>query len=139
MFLSDQNTLFYASRDWSLPISDKYGRDLDIMVVPFPKMPGADKNYINCRANARMLVKTSTKGKAVATYLKCERLAVTELKNSAKERALKEITEEQYNAIQEFLDPSKVTPVFDLGYGMSEKMYGNGNYTLGVGPLRPAA
>ncbi|MBP5581080.1 MAG: extracellular solute-binding protein [Ruminococcus sp.] len=130
MFLRDQNTLFYASRDWSLPISDRYSPDLDIMVVPFPKMPDADKNYINCRANARMLVKTSAKGKAVATYLKCERLAVTELKDSAKERALKEITEEQYNAIQEFLDPSKVTPVFDLGYGMSEKMYGNGLYTF---------
>lgn len=130
MFLRDQNTLFYASRDWSLPISDRYSADLDIMVVPFPKMPDADKNYINCRANARMLVKTSSKGKAVATYLKCERLAVTELKDSAKEKSLKEITEEQYNAIQDFLDPSKVTPVFDPGYGMSEKMYGNGLYTF---------
>ena len=130
MYLHDQNTLFYCSRDWSLPISDKYNAEYDLMVVPFPKIPGADKNYINCKANARMLVANSSKGSAVATYLKCERLAMTELKDSAKERALTEITEEQYNAIQDFLDPSKVTPVFDFGYGMSSRMRGNGYYTF---------
>ena len=130
MYLHDQNTLFYCSRDWTLPISDKYNADYDIMAVPFPKTPGADKNYISCRANARMLVNNSEKGSAVATYLKCERLAVTELKDSAKEQALKSITEEQYNAIQDYLDPSKVTPVFDFGYGMSSRMYGNGYYTF---------
>lgn len=130
MYLHDQNTLFYCSRDWTLPISDKYNADYDIMAVPFPKTPGADKNYVSCKANARMLVKNSEKGSAVATYLKCERLAVTELKDSAKEQALKSITEEQYNAIQDYLDPSKVTPVFDFGYGMSSRMYGNGNYTF---------
>ena len=130
MYLHDQNTLFYCSRDWTLPISDKYNADYDIMAVPFPKTPGADKNYVSCKANARMLVKNSEKGSAVATYLKCERLAVTELKDSAKEQALRSITEEQYNAIQDYLDPSKVTPVFDFGYGMSSRMYGNGNYTF---------
>ncbi len=130
MYLHDQNALFYCSRDWSLPISQKYNADYDLMVVPFPKTPGADKNYINCKANARMLVSNSSKGSAVATYLKCERLAVTELKDSAKERALKGITEEQYNAIQEYLDLSKVDPVIDFGYGMSSRMYGNGYYTF---------
>jgi hypothetical protein len=39
------------------------------------------------------------------------------------------ITEEQYNALQEYLDLSKVTPVFDCGWGMGEAMSGNGNYT----------
>ncbi len=130
MYLHDQNTLFYCSRDWSLPISDKYDADYDLMVVPFPNIPGADKKYINCKADARMLVSGSTKGSAVATYLKCERLAATQLKDSAKEAALKTITEEQYNAIQDYLDPSKVTPVFDFGYGMGPRMYGSGNYTF---------
>ena len=128
MFPHDMNTLFYASRDWSLPISNKYNADYDIMAVPFPKAPDADKYYVNCRANARMLVNGSQRGGAVAAYLKCERLAVTEFREAAKEQALKNnMTEEQYDAVQEYLDPSKVTPVFDFGYGMSSKMYGNGN------------
>ena len=131
MYPHDQNTLFYASRDWTVPISNKYNADYDLMVVPFPKAPDADKYYVNCRANARMLVNGSSKGKAVAAYLKCERLAVTELRESAKAGALKSgITEEQYDAIQDYLDTSKVTPVFDPGYGMSSRMYGNGDYNF---------
>ncbi|MCR5074247.1 MAG: hypothetical protein K6A79_00365, partial [Ruminococcus sp.] len=39
------------------------------------------------------------------------------------------ITEEQYDAMQSFLDTEKNTPVFDFGYGMGAKMFGNGDYT----------
>ncbi|PWJ10559.1 ABC transporter substrate-binding protein [Ruminococcus flavefaciens] len=141
-FPSDLNTLFYASGSWSLGISNAANPEADLMIVPFPKSPDADKNYISCDVNARMLVKNSQKGKAVATYLKCERLAASDetMKAAAKEQALVQqknasgsfrsfITEEQYNALQEYLDLSKVTPVFDCGWGMGEAMSGNGNYT----------
>ena len=89
-----------------------------------------------------MLVKNSQKGKAVATYLKCERLAVTEetYKKAAREQALVQqknasgsfrsfITEEQYDALQEYTDLAKAVPVFDFGNGMTEAMTGYGHYT----------
>jgi ABC-type glycerol-3-phosphate transport system substrate-binding protein len=141
-FPTDLNTLFFASGSWSLGISNAANPEADLMIVPFPKSPDADKNYISCNFNSRMLVKNSRKGKAVATYLKCERLAASDetMKAAAKEQALVQqknasgsfrsfITEEQYNALQEYLDLSKVTPVFDCGWGMGERMSGNGNYT----------
>ena len=30
---------------------------------------------------------------------------------------------------QEYKDPSNITPVFDFGYGMGSRMYGDGEYT----------
>ena len=112
------------------------------MIVPFPKEPNADKNYISCNFDARMLVKGSDNGKAVATYIKCERLAASDekMKKAAKEKATTVvkhqsgayksfITEEQYDALMEYTDLSKMTPVFDYGYGMSETMTGYGIYT----------
>ena len=89
-----------------------------------------------------MLQLRRKKGKAVATYIKCERLAATEdsYKEAAKEKALivnktaagvvtGYVTEEQYDAIQSYIDPSNVTPMFDFGYGMGDRMYGSGDYT----------
>lgn len=141
-FPDDKSTLFYAMGDWSLGASNGANPDLDLMTVPFPKPAKADKYYIPCSYNARMLVKNSQKGKAVATYIKCERLAATEPKylEAAKKQALVKdetatgqlrsfVTEEQYDAIQSFKDPSVITPVFDFGYGMGESMHGTGLYT----------
>ena len=141
-FPDDQSTLFYAMADWALSASNAKNPDLDLMVVPFPKSPDADDYYLCCNYGARMLVKNSKKGKAVATYIKCERLAATEdsYKEAAKEKALivnktaagvvtGYVTEEQYDAIQSYIDPSNVTPMFDFGYGMGDRMYGSGDYT----------
>ena len=141
-FPSDFNTLFFASGSWTLGISNAANPEGDLMIVPFPKSPDADKCYISCNINSRMLVKSSDKGRAVAAYLRCERLAATEEKfvKAAREEATAEkknasgsfrsfITDEQYDALQEYLDPTKVTPVFDCGWGMGDTMSGNGNYT----------
>lgn len=141
-FPADFNTLFYASGSWSLGISNAANPEGDLMIVPFPKSPDADNNYITCNIDSRMLVKNSQKGKAVATYLKCERLAVTEetYKKAAREQALVQqknasgsfrsfITEEQYDALQEYTDLAKAVPVFDFGNGMTEAMTGYGHYT----------
>lgn len=140
-FPSDFNTLFYASTSWTLGISNAANPDADLMIVPFPKAPDADKNYISCNFNSRMLVNGSDKGKAVAAYLKCERIAAADenYKKAAKEAAVVTyknvsgsfksfVTEEQYDALQEYLDTSKVSPVFDFGNGMGEAMTGYGTY-----------
>ncbi|HBB19714.1 MAG TPA: hypothetical protein DCZ62_04655 [Ruminococcus sp.] len=141
-FPDDQSTLFFAMADWALGASNAKNPDADLMVVPFPKAPDADENYLCANFAAKMLVKGSKKGEAVATYIKCERLAATdeEYRDVAKQKALvvektaagvvkSYVTEEQYDAIQSYLDPSNTTPMFDFGYGMGERMYGDGEYT----------
>lgn len=141
-FPDDESTLFFAMADWALGSSNAKNPDSDLMIVPFPKAPDADENYLCCNFAAKMLIKNSTKGEAVATYLKCERLAATQedYKEIAKQKALvtektaagvvkSYITEEQYDALRSYLDTENVTPMFDFGYGMGERMYGSGEYT----------
>ena len=119
-----------------------YVEENDLMIVPFPKQPGSDEYYLNCNFGAKMLVKNSDKGAAVAAYIKCERLAsmIDEYKDAAKEKAIipevnaqgklkSYVTEEQYDALQDYKDPKNITPVFDFGYGMGSRMYGDGEYT----------
>ncbi len=139
-FPNDNSTLFYAMGAWSLGESNAENKDADLMIVPFPKAPDADKNYISCNFSARMLVKNSQKGEAVAAYIKCERLAAVqeEYKEIAKKKAGKTenkksfVTKEQYDALQSIIDLENCVPVFDFGYGMSEKMYDNTYETRGV-------
>lgn len=141
-FNDDQSTLFFAMADWALGTSNAKNPDADLMIVPFPKAPDADENYLCCNFGAKMLIKNSQHGEAVATYLKCERLAATgeEYQELAKQKALvvektaagvvkSFVTEEQYDALRSYLDPDNVTPMFDFGYGMGSRMYGDGEYT----------
>ncbi len=141
-FPENQSTLFYAMADWALGASNAKNPDLDLMIVPFPKEPGADEYYLCCNYGARMLVKNSKKGEAVAAYIRCERIAATEEKyqDIAKSKALipqqtasgivtSFITEEQYDALVTYKDPAVIVPMFDFGYGMGDRMYGDGEYT----------
>lgn len=141
-FPEDGLTLFYAmGGTWSLGESNGKNPDGDIMIVPFPKDPDADKYYACTNYAAKMLVKNSQKGDAVATYIKCERIAQVEdqYKETAKQKALiqtqdakgnviKYITEEQYDAFQKYVEQD-ISPVFDYGFGMGSRMYGDGEYT----------
>ena len=150
----DGSTLFFGMADWALGTSnvkndpnpeindDGFVEEGDLMIVPFPKQPGSDEYYLNCNFGAKMLVKGSDKGDAVAAYIKCERLAamIDDYQDAAKEKAIipqktaagklkSYVTEEQYDALQDYKDPSKITPVFDFGYGMGSRMYADGEYT----------
>jgi len=141
-FPEDGLTLFYAmGGTWSLGESNGKNPDGDIMIVPFPKDPDADNYYACANFGAKMLVKNSQMGDAVATYIKCERIAAVEdeYKETAKQKSLiqtqnakgeviKFITEEQYDAFQSYVE-NDITPVFDYGYGMGSRMYGDGDYT----------
>lgn len=151
---SDGSTLFFAMADWAIGTSnvsnvpepvvnaDGVVEENDLMVVPFPKQPDADEYYLNTNFGARMFVRNSDKGDAVAAYIKCERLAamIDEYKEASREKALipeynaqgklkSYLTEEQYDAVQEYKDPSNITPVFDFGFGMGTRMYSDGEYT----------
>ena len=137
-FPSDFNSLFFVSGSWTLGISNAANPEADLMIVPFPKSPDTDKNYVSCNFNSRLLVNGSDKGSAVAAYLRCERLAASETKykNAAKAEATAVrknqsgsfrsfITEEQYDALMEYTDLSKVTPVLEFGNGMEKSMADN--------------
>lgn len=139
-FPDSHDVLFYAMSDWSVGGSNAVNPDADLMVVPFPKSPDSDAYYLCGNYAAKMLVKNSAKGEAVARYIYCERLAETEeaYKQAAKQKALivqqsasgqtlSFITEEQYDAIQAFKQDTAT--VFDFGYGMGSTMYGDGEYT----------
>ena len=141
-FPEDKSTLFYAMQDWSLSISNTEAEGNDLMVVPFPKAPDADKCSLWCDMSARMLVKNSTRPEAVATFIMCERYAATDKKftEAAKQEALTVkkgvtgqtrsfISEEQYNALQSYLDPKNLNFSYDFAYGMGKKMSGMGDYT----------
>lgn len=141
-FPSSNSTLFYAMGDWSLGKSNAQNPESDLMAVPFPKAPDAEKNYLCCDFSAKMLVRGSQKGEAVAAYIRCERLAAAheDYKELAKQEALSVqktdsgnprpfVTEEQYDAVQSYLESENISPVFDFGYGMGERMYGDGDYT----------
>lgn len=141
-FPEDGLTLFYAmGGTWSLGDSNGKNPDGDIMIVPFPKDPDADKYYACTNFAAKMLVKNSQMGDAVATYIKCERIAQVEeqYKDNARQKALiqtqdakgnvvKFITEEQYDAFNGYVE-NDIVPVFDYGFGMGSRMYGDGDYT----------
>lgn len=135
-FDTDGNILFYAMGTWTLGESNALNDDKDLMIVPFPKSPTSDRYYISCDHNARLLARNSQKGAAVATYIRCERLAATEAtfaddKKTAATTPVKSamgdvksvITPEQYDALLEFTDPTQVFPIFDFGYGMGNNMY----------------
>lgn len=141
-FPENHSTLFFASPDWTLGTSNAKNEDMDLMVVPFPKSSDSIEYNLCCNYEAKMLVKNSKKGEAVATYIKCERLAQTEEKyaEAAKQESLiadktasgtmrSFLTEEQYDAIMSYCDPTNIRPALDLAYGMGSVMYGSGSYT----------
>lgn len=138
-FPTGNHVLFYAMQDWALDKSNAVNPDGDFMAVPFPKASGSENYYLSGNYEAKMLVKNSDKGDAVATYIYCERLAQTEETSQqiAKQLALQQEvsqvgtvlsyrTEEQYQAILSYQQNLK--NIFDFGYGMGTDMYGNGDY-----------
>lgn len=135
-FPDDDSTLFFGMTLQSLAESNAKNEDGDLFFVPFPKSSESDSYYLTGDISAKMLAANSDKGKAVAAYLTCERIARTEdkYKEAEKKQALvKEadygddkgsfITEEQYDFWQEITDLKTVTPMFDYGCGMGTKMY----------------
>lgn len=137
-FSPEMNTLFFAMGDWALSDSVAACPEADLMVVPFPKAPEASGYFSDCTIGAKMLVNGSDKGEAVAAYIRCERLAAakSEYRQTAREQALGPrtgntggLTSELYDALQECLDPTKVAPLYDYGYGMEKGMYDSGDYS----------
>ena len=118
----DENILFLGAGSWDIADSNKKNADADVFFVPFPSEDGSGK-FVTADINAKMLVKNSQNGEAVAKYLECERIAATEEKyvTAQKNAAIESgITEEQYTFLEELKRPDNV--MFDFAYGMSKKI-----------------
>ncbi|MCM1313962.1 MAG: ABC transporter substrate-binding protein [Muribaculaceae bacterium] len=126
-------TLFFATESWILGTENVKNSGMDLMIVPVPKQAGTEGNYITCDFDAKMLVKNSTMGDAVATYIMCERIVASqpEYKAGAKTYATTPvqsssgvvksyITAEQYDALQTYLDPAITMPMFDYIWSMND-------------------
>ncbi len=151
-FPNSGSTLFYGMDTWALPESNGRNPESDIFLVPFPKMTGSNEHYISCSFDAKMLVKGSENAEAVARYLECERIAVTneEYKSLSDKKALttvvntggdklRYVTEEQWDMWQSLINCENVTPVFDFGYGMSSKMTAQTNEYSTTGAMHNLA
>lgn len=127
------DTLFFATESWILGTENVNNPGMDLMIVPVPKKEESDGNYITCDFDAKMLVKNSTRGDAVATYIMCERIVASqpEYKEGAKTYATTPvqssggtvksyITAEQYDALQTYLDPKITMPMFDYLWSMND-------------------
>ena len=111
------------------------------MVVPFPMSPRVGKQYYSGNYDVKMLACDSQKGSLVASYILCERTAAVkdEYRASVKSQALAGtknilgettgfVTEEQYDAIEQYKQDS--LPIYEFGLGMGGvTMYTHGMYT----------
>lgn len=126
-------TLFLTTESWNLGTENVKNSGMDLMIVPVPKKEESDGNYILCDFDAKMLVKNSTMGDAVATYIMCERIVASqpEYQEGAKTYATTPvqssdgtvksyITAEQYDALQTYLDPKITMPMFDYIWSMND-------------------
>ena len=140
-FPKKKNVLFFSGSDWSLAETNAKYPEEEYMIVPFPKPDEASEHSSGYDLNAIMLVANSQNGDAVAAYIKCERIARTTAEYQAivKKNAIAEnktatgvltgvIKENQYDALQTYLNPTVIKPVIDFGYGMGSVMYDTDTY-----------
>ncbi|MGN1305243.1 MAG: ABC transporter substrate-binding protein [Oscillospiraceae bacterium] len=89
--ISEGKTLFWPCATWALWEADlsKFGEPGEIMFVPMPKDPEADKYYLPANMDAYALCKGAPNPEGAAAFIKCKLIAEQD------EKSL-EITEKQY-------------------------------------------
>ena len=121
--LKDGNILFYCMGPWALTGSNGPKEGDDYRVVPVPKDPNAEGNYMTSDMTAYMWVKGSKANEAVKTWYECCRIANTDpeyLENSKQKflNANPLWTEDMYQVLQDASSSDNIM-VFDYGYGIS--------------------
>ena len=127
--IGEGKTLFYPCGIWTLTETDlsAYGEMDEIMFVPMPKDPEADKYYLPSGVDAYALCKTAPNPEGAGAFMKCKLLAVSDPK--AKEIARKQYKED-YGWTDEMLDMWDKTkeltnenPVIDFYAGTSDNIF----------------
>ena len=127
VFTNGGDTLFYSMGTWAFSdVAKAYDGD-DIQIVPFPRDPEQDKDYVANRIQAYMWVKGSENADCVRAWFNVNRLVNYEeqYKDITKQKFLANTTgwtDELYDRVMDFYDDSKFTFAYDYGYGLSQYM-----------------
>ncbi len=130
VFDNGGETLFYGMGTWAYnAVTQAYPNDV-IQIVPFPRAPGSDKDYVAKRIVAYMWVKGSENADVVKTWFNINRMVNydPQYTDVAKEKFLKNNTgwtSEMYDLVMEFNDDEKYTFAYDYGSGISPTMTGD--------------
>ncbi|MBQ5330143.1 MAG: extracellular solute-binding protein [Oscillospiraceae bacterium] len=127
--VSEGLTLFYPVGIWQLYETDlsAFGEDGDIMFVPMPKDPEADKYYLPSGVDAYALCKGAPNPEGAAAFMRCKLAAV-------KDPTGQEIAEKQYREDYGWTDEmvdmwyktkelTNENPVIDFYAGCSQDIY----------------
>ena len=103
-----------------------------IQIVPFPRDPKNDKNFISNKIAAYMWVKGSDNGDVVKAWFNCNRLVNYDKKYTdvAKEKFLANKegwSSEMYDLLMDFFDTDKFIFTYDYGYGLDIEMGNEGS------------
>lgn len=125
-FVSD-DMLFYGMGTWAYNGAALSVPESTIQIVPLPKDPEQDENFVSAKMIAYMWVKGSENGDVVKAWLNCNRLVNYDSKYTdiTKQKFLennKGWTSEMYDIAMDFYDPEKFTMTYDYGYGISTAM-----------------
>ena len=127
VFTKDSETLFYSMGTWAYEgVAEAYPDDV-IQIVPFPKNPNQDMNYVSKKIHAYMWVKGSENADCVKAWLNVNRLVNydPQYTDVSKEKFLQNNqgwSSEMYDLAMDFYDDSKFAFAYDYGYGLSQYM-----------------
>ncbi|MGN0608613.1 MAG: ABC transporter substrate-binding protein [Oscillospiraceae bacterium] len=121
--ISEGKTLFWPCATWALWEADlsKFGKPEEIMFVPMPKDPEADKYYLPANMDAYALCKGALNPEGAAAFIKCKLIAEQD------ESALA-ITEKQYREDYGWTDE-----MFEMWYKVREMTDANPVVSLHMG------
>ncbi|MCI5903830.1 MAG: extracellular solute-binding protein [Oscillospiraceae bacterium] len=121
--ISEGKTLFWPCATWALWEADlsKFGKPEEIMFVPMPKDPDADKYYLPANMDAYALCKGASNPEGAAAFIKCKLIAEQD------ESALA-ITEKQYREDYGWTDE-----MFEMWYKVREMTDENPVVSLHMG------
>lgn len=124
---TDDHLLFYSMGTWAYNAASESRPDDVIQIVPFPKDPESEKNYVSNKIQAYMWVKGSTNADCVKAWFDCNRIVNYEDSyiQATKDKFLennKGWTSEMYDIAMDFYDDSKFIQAYDYGYGLSTLM-----------------
>ncbi len=130
VFDNGGETLFYGMGTWAYnSVAETYPDDV-IQIVPFPRDPDQDVDYVAKRIVAYMWVKGSQNDDVVKTWLDINRMVNYDPQYTqvTKDKFLKNNagwTEETYDFVMGFNDDEKYIFAYDYGSGISPTMTGD--------------
>lgn len=127
VFTNGGETLFYSMGTWAYNDVAKAYPDDVIQIVPFPRDPEQDTDYMSKLIHAYMWVKGSENADCVKAWFDVNRLVNydEQYKEVTKQKFLKNNvgwTSEMYDVAMDFYDDDKFAFAYDYGYGISQYM-----------------